>query len=496
MSKPIRKILIVGGGTAGWMTAATLARFLTGREVGIQVIESDAIGPVGVGEATVPGIAQLHQFLGIRELDFIKATQATFKLGIKFEGWSGSKPGFFHPFAAYGAPIDGHEFYQCWLKAKTQGYDIPLEQFCLGAQLADKGRFVQPDSQAKNTLAWFNYAYHFDASLYAKFLRTYAEQNGVARVEGKINHVAVNADNGFIDSVYLESGENLAAELFIDCTGFSALLIEKTLKTGYTNWSQWLPCNCAVAVQTTNHQAPLPYTRSITRDAGWQWQIPLQHRAGNGYVYCDSYSSDEQAMDTLLSHLDGSPLISPRVIKFTTGMRKQFWSKNCVALGLASGFLEPLESTSISLIQTGIAKLMQCWPDSTFSPDLIAEANRLNELEYTHIRDFIILHYYFAGRADTPFWQQVTNMSLPESLQEKIARFKVDGQVLIGEQETFEAPSWISIYNGLDVSPQGRSRSVEVADANRLCAIMERMRSAIAAAIPHAPTHAEFLSQL
>ena len=445
MARPIQKIVIVGGGTAGWMAAAALSQYLSGQQVRIQLIESDAIGTIGVGEATVPGIKYFNRQLGVSEYDFIRATQATFKLGIEFKGWYTEGSSFFHPFADYGVPINGQSFYQHWLQLHKNGYASTLESFCLSTQLALNSKFSMPDIESKSPLTQYNYAYHFDASLYAKFLRNYAEAKNVERIEGMISSVILDKDTGFVKSVHLVDGTVIDGELFIDCSGFKGLLIKEALQTGYEDWSHWLPCNSAVAMQTENVEQPVPYTISTARDAGWQWKIPLQHRAGNGYVYCDHYITDQQAIDTLEKQAAGRALTDPRVIKFTTGVRKQFWNKNCVALGLASGFLEPLESTSISLIQTGIEKLLNHFPDTDFRPELRDEANRLNLLEYARLRDFLILHYKANKRSSSQFWLDVQAMSIPDALVEKIKQFSADGNLVSYEQETFRDSSWISM---------------------------------------------------
>ncbi len=496
MARPIQKIVILGGGTAGWMAAAALSKFLEGKDASVQLVESDAIGTIGVGEATVPGIKYFNRQLGVNERDFIRETQATFKLGIEFRDWYAQGSSFFHPFADYGMPINGQSFYQHWLALHKQGYTGKLEDFCLSTQLALNGRFSLPDAESGTPLTDYNYAYHFDASLYAKFLRSYAEARGVQRFEGMIASVEQDTDSGFIKRLILEDGRILDGELFIDCSGFKGILIEKTLQTPYENWSHWLPCNSAVAMQTENAENPVPYTRSTAHEAGWLWKIPLQHRAGNGYVYCSNYISDQHAIDTLERNVTGRALTTPRVIKFTTGVRQEFWNKNCVALGLASGFLEPLESTSISLIQTGIDKLLNHFPDSDFSPELRDEANRLNLLEYARLRDFLILHYKASKRGDTAFWRDVQSMDIPEMLAQKIERFRLDGALLNYDQETFKDPSWISMYNGFNIIPTKPKLSLSGVQLESLAQMLDKMRSAIASGLDYAPLHHEFLSTL
>ena len=489
-SDPIKKIVIVGGGTAGWMAAAALSEHFKGRPLEIALIESDDIGTVGVGEATVPAIRLFNFQLKIAELDFIKATQATFKLGIEFKDWYRQGSSFFHPFADYGAPLGGHDFYQCWLSLHKSGYSARLDEFCLATQMARQNRFAQPDDQATTQLARYNYAYHFDATLYAQFLRAYAEQRNLKRIEGKITQVNCHDSTGFIESVTLDSQEQVAGDLFIDCSGFKGLLIEQTMATGYENWSSWLPCDAAVAMQTSSVAAPSPYTCSRAQAAGWQWKIPLQHRTGNGYVFCSKYIDEQEAIQTLERNVSGDPLTQARILKFTTGVRKKFWNKNCVALGLASGFLEPLESTSISLIQTGIQKFIQFCPDLTFDDKKIAEANRLNLIEYERIRDFIILHYKASQRTDTQFWRDVCAMDIPDSLANKLAAFKNDGTLLNYELETFQNASWISMYNGFNIVPDN---CLNIDSPEKLHQQLEKMRHAISAGVAYAPFHADFL---
>lgn len=496
MNAQVRKIVIVGGGTAGWMAAASLSKQFAGRQVTIELVESDAIGTVGVGEATVPGMRSYIRELDIKELDFIKATNATFKLGIEFKDWYKIGHSFFHPFAGYGAPIADLDFYQCWLQLYKNNYRHNLEEFCLGTQLAMQNRFAQPDLDPGTTLSRYNYAYHFDASLFARFLRGYAEARGVQRTEGKITSVNLDQDDGSIASVTLESQQNVMGDLFIDCSGFRGLLIEETLKTGYQDWSEWLQCDRAVALQSTNNCEPIPYTRSTALSAGWQWTIPLQHRVGNGYVYCSRHISDDEAISTLCRNVPGEHLTQPRVIKFVAGIRNKFWNKNCVALGLASGFIEPLESTSISLIQTGIDKLQFFLRDLTLEQDRIAEANRLNELEYTRIRDFIILHYKANQRNDTVFWRDLSNMSIPDSLIAKINAFKKDGSFLSYEQETFTDASWLSMYNGFNIIPDDSQNVIPHADLHKANEVLAKMRKAISLGVSYAPQHADFLREM
>ncbi len=493
---PIKQITIVGGGTAGWIAAAALSHHYRELPLTIQLVESPEIGTVGVGEATVPGIIQLNQYLGIKETDFIAATGATFKLGIEFADWYRQGERFFHPFADFGTPVANLPFFPCWLKLHQLGRAAPLEDYCLSANLARAGRFAQPDDNAKNRLALYSYAYHFDASRYAEFLRQYAEARGVQRIEGKVESVELDTDTGNIACLHMTDGGRLDGDLFIDCSGFRGLLIEQALHTGYDDWRNWLPCDSAVAVQSQRDSAPLPYTRATALGAGWRWQIPLQHRTGNGYVYASEHITDEAAQAELLRGLDGKAIAEPKLFRFTAGMRKQFWHKNCVALGLASGFIEPLESTSISLIQTGVEKLVKALPDLVPSEQRIAEANKLNRQEYERLRDFIILHYKLNGRNDTAFWQQLRAMEIPDTLQAKMDAFADDGRLLLFEQESFQEPSWLAIYNGLQFRPQRYMAAVDQLDTDQLAQVLEKMRQAVSSASGHAPSHSEFLAQL
>ncbi len=492
MVKPVRKIVIVGGGTAGWMTAAFLSRWLQNINIQVTLVESDQIGTIGVGEATVPGIHQFIKDLGIRESEFIKATHATFKLGIEFAHWAREGKHFFHPFAGYGVDIGGEPFYKTWWAAKQQGYAQELDKFCLCTQLARAGKFALPSFEEQSRLAWYNYAYHFDASLFARFLRDYAEKRGVARVEGRVNHVQLDASTGFIQSISLEAGQVIEGDLFVDCTGIPALLIHQALGVGYEDWSHWLLCDSALAVQTQCVAEPDPFTRSSARSAGWQWHIPLQHRVGNGYVYASQFISHDRAHQELMDNLGGERVTEPRLIRFTTGMRRDFWHKNCVAIGLSSGFLEPLESTSISLIQTGIAKMTGYLVNFEIHGQQVAEANRLNRLEYERIRDFIILHYKLNGR-EGAFWKCAREMDIPDSLAEKIAAFRRSGHINLLEQESFKEDSWVSMFYGFGLSPEALP---PLGDRERSVVLMDRMRIAIEKGCHYAGSHAEFLRSL
>ena len=491
----IDHIVIVGGGTAGWMAAASLARQLQDTSTSIRLIESPDVPTVGVGEATLPGIRDFNRFLGIDEVDFIRKTQASFKLGIRFADWHVAGQSFFHPFAGFGASLGGIEFHHCLERAKEADPGLELAAHCLPVSMAEKGRFAQPHPDPEHPLADYKYAFHFDALLYAAYLRDYAVQNGVTHSRGLVVDVRLDAESGFVESLRLESGETVGGDLFIDCTGFAGLLIEKALDTGYENWSHWLPVNRALAVGSVPTLDPQPYTLSTARDAGWQWRIPLQHRVGNGYVYSARYCGDEQARETLLANIDGEPLGEPRMLRFTTGLRRKFWNRNCVALGLASGFLEPLESTSISLIQTGLTKLLMFYPHNGFNDADTAEANRLARLEMERIRDFIILHYCLNRRSDGELWEYCRNMTLPDELQHKIDVFRERGHLVAYEMESFELSSWLSIFYGHRLVPRHYDIRAARFPRQDLISTLSDMRQTVEQAAEAAPAHADFIAR-
>src|SRR3989440_678538 len=451
----LRSILIVGGGTAGWMAAAALAKVL-GRECSIRLIESEEIGTVGVGEATVPHLKLFNSVLEIDEAEFIREVRGTFKLGIQFVDWGRIGDRYIHGFGTIGHDYGLLPFHQYWLKQFLAGKAADIGAYSLNSAAAPLGKFMASATDVPPTspLANIAYAYHFDAGLYARYLRGYAEARGVRRTEGQVVNVTLRGDDGFIDAVVLDSGEKVAGDLFIDCSGFRGLLIEEVLHTGYDDWSHWLPCDRAMAVPCENVGPPTPYTRSTARAAGWQWRIPLQHRTGNGYVYSSAYISDDEAATTLLKNLDGRALAEPRMLKFTTGRRRRFWSKNCVAIGLASGFMEPLESTSIYLIQSGIARLINLLPDQGFSPVLIERYNAQSAFEFERIRDFLILHYYATQRDDTPFWNYCRTMSIPAPLDNTMRLFRDSGRFFRDAEELFALTSWVQVLLGQRIEPR------------------------------------------
>ena len=452
----IKRIVIVGGGTAGWMAAAALSKVL-GEKYSIRLIESEAIGTVGVGEGTIPHIRLFNSLLQIDEADFVRKTQGTFKLGIQFNDWNRLGDSYMHGFGnEIGRSLGLLPFHQYWIKAARDGKAAGINHYLLSALAASRGKFMvsASDVPAASPLANIAYAYHFDAGLYARYLRGYSESKGVKRTEGVVSRVSLDAGNGSVDAVVMEDGEVINGDLFIDCSGFRGLLIEDALKTGYLDFTHWLPCDRAMAVPTENVGPPAPYTRATARDAGWQWRIPLQHRTGNGYVYSSAHISDDEAAATLLRNLDGRPLDDPRPLRFTTGRRKKFWNRNVVALGLSSGFVEPLEATSIHMIQVGIMRLLNLFPKDGISDVLVDRYNAQLAFEFDRIRDFLILHYHATERDDTAFWRQCSAMSIPPELQANIDLFRDSGRFFRNGEEMFAEMSWVQILIGQGVMPQ------------------------------------------
>jgi tryptophan halogenase len=485
--------VIVGGGSAGWMTAAALAHALKGSQR-VTLVESDEIGTVGVGEATIPPLQFFNKVLGINEREFIRATQASFKLGIEFHNWGHVGHRYFHQFGEIGANIDGISFHQFWLRLAAHGHAVPIGEYAPAAIAASRGRFLPPFPSMPQDMPQLAYAYHFDAGLYARFLRNYAEQRGVVRVEGRIAHVARNGESGVLETLRLADGRVVAGDFFLDCSGFAALLIERTLQTGYEDWSHWLPCNRALAVPCAkNHADFVPYTRSTARDAGWQWRIPLQHRTGNGHVYCSDFTSDDEAARVLLANLDGAPLADARPLRFITGRRRKFWNGNCVALGLAAGFMEPLESTSLHLVQSAIFRFLSLLPlSATADPTAEQEFNRLSIAEFEQIRDFIILHYA-ANERDEPFWRYCRTMSLPDSLAHRLELFRARGKVARHDGQLFSDSSWIAIMLGQGVQPRQWDPLADVMPLEEVQQQAERLRTRLHEAISRMPTHAQFI---
>jgi tryptophan halogenase len=491
--RAIRSILVVGGGSAGWMTAAALANALP-RGCAITLVESEDIGTVGVGEATIPPIRTFNAMLGIDEREFIRETQGSFKLGIEFVDWGAKGTRYFHPFGPHGKPMDIRDVHQLWLQARLEGGSGDFDELSMAWNLAKAGRFTIPSPDGRNVLSTFDYAFHFDAGRYARYLRAYSEPRGVTRVEGKIADVTLDGTSGFVSSVTLEDGRTLEAELFIDCSGFRGVLIEGALKAGYDDWTHWLPCDRAVAIPCSHGGEFTPYTRSTAREAGWQWRIPLQHRIGNGYVYCSKFISDENAEQTLLANLDGEPMAQTNRLRFVTGMRRKFWDRNVVAIGLSSGFMEPLESTSLHLIQAGISKLLALFPDRTFDPMVRDEYNHIARTEFERIRDFLVLHYKLTTRDDSELWRYCRNMEIPDTLAFKIEHFRRYGRHIARDMDLFGPPSWHAVHIGQGNIPEACDPVAgyrEQAPGEWL----GKLRAAMAAEAAKQTTHQQFIDR-
>ncbi|MFC3301835.1 tryptophan halogenase family protein [Parvularcula lutaonensis] len=492
--QPIERVLIVGGGTAGWIAAAAMSKLLP-ESIGIELIESDAIGTVGVGEATIPQIRRLNMMLGLDEAEFVRETKGTFKLGIEFNNWGGKGDSYIHTFGDVGMPFAGLGFHHYWLRARAEGSNADLWQYSLHKKACDERKFAPMERVGRTPMTGLAYAFHFDAGLYAKYLRRYAEQRGVIRTEGRISKVELDGETGRIASVTLENGATRAADLFIDCSGFRGLLIGEALGVGYRDWSQWLPCNRAVAVPCARTEPLLPYTKATAHDAGWQWRIPLQHRTGNGHVFCDSFTTEDAATETLLANLDGEPQAEPRPLRFTTGRREAFWHKNCVSIGLSSGFLEPLESTSIHLIQSNVSRLIELFPDKSFRKETIGEYNRLVGKEYELIRDFLVLHYHQTQREDTEFWRYCKNMEAPDSLKEKMGLFAASGVIFREADDLFREASWLQVMIGQNLMPEGYHPMADRPSKDQLREFLASVERIIGQAVDALPDHADFIAQ-
>ncbi len=495
-NEALKDIVIVGGGTAGWMTAAALSTMLNGR-YNIRLVESDEIGIVGVGEATIPMIQRFNRVLGIDEHEFMRETQGSFKLGVEFVNWGRLGDRYMHGFGRLGQDLATVNFDQYWQKMRMAGKAAPLEEYSITRMAAKANKFMPPRFDVQNSpLRDINYAYHFDAGLYAKFLRKLAESRGVTRIEGKIARATQREPDGHVDAVVLESGERVEGELFIDCSGFRGLLIEQTLETGYEDWTRWLPADRALAVPCESVAAMTPYTRATAHKSGWQWRIPLQHRTGNGHVYCSRFISDDEAASTLLSNLDGKALAEPRLIKFQTGMRKQAWNRNVVAIGLASGFLEPIESTSIHLIQSSIQRLIDFFPDRRFSPVDREEYNRQARFEYERIRDFIVLHYHLNQRTDSEYWKECANMAIPDTLRHKMDMYRSHGRVVRVDNELFSEVGWIQVFEGQNMPIEGYHPLADTQSEADIAEYLASVREVIAKCVEVMPSHNEYIARM
>ncbi|MBB4612324.1 tryptophan halogenase family protein [Novosphingobium taihuense] len=483
-----RRIVIAGGGTAGWMTAAALARTL-GPVAQVTLVESEQIGTIGVGESTIPPLVTYNRLLGINEAEFMRATQATFKLGINFENWRVQGENYFHSFGGTGKDHWSAGFQHFWLNGLERGHTEPYGEYCLELKAAEAGKFAHlPDDR-------MNYAYQLDSALYARFLRAMAEADGTTRIEGKIAHVELDGESGDIAALVLEGDRRIEGDLFIDCTGFRALLIEGALRAGYDDWTHWLPCDSAIAIQTSSVRPPVPYTRAIAHEAGWQWRIPLQHRQGNGVVYCSDYLSHEAALEKLLSTVEGEKLVKPNHIRFRTGARRKQWHRNCVAVGLSGGFMEPLESTSIHLIQRAILRIVRMLPAGPISSRDIAEFNDQQFTDMEQIRDFLVLHYKATDRRDTPFWRHCASMAIPASLEQKIELFRETGRVFRKNEELFAENSWVQVMMGQGINPASHHPVAAKLRDEELAHLLGTLREQVSRTVAALPSHGDYVAR-
>ncbi|MDR6851670.1 tryptophan halogenase [Sphingomonas sp. BE123] len=484
----IKRIVVAGGGTAGWMAAAALARTM-GPTVDVTLVESEAIGTVGVGESTIPPLVVYNRLLGINEAEFMRATQATFKLGILFDNWKQPGDRYFHSFGYTGKDHWAAGFQHYWLEGRARGHTQSYDDYCLELVAALQSKFAQlPDNKV-------NYAYQLDSGLYARFLRQMAEADGVTRIEGKIARVELNGETGDIAALELDGGRRVEGDLFLDCTGFRALLIEGALHAGYDDWTHWLPCDSAIALQTPNVRPPVPYTRAMAHDAGWQWRIPLQHRTGNGIVYCSRYLDHDAALERLLGNIEGEPLTPPNRIRFQTGARRKQWHRNCIAIGLSGGFMEPLESTSIHLIQRAILRLIRMMPQGAISPRDIAEFNDQQFQDMEQIRDFLILHYKVTDRRDSPFWRQCAAMDVPDSLAQKIELFRETARVFRRNEELFAENSWVQVMLGQGIEPKAWHPIAGRLNDDELDRLLGMIRQDVARTVAGLPAHAAYVAR-
>lgn len=488
-AQTVRKVVIAGGGTSGWCAAAALAQQL-GALLDITLIESEEIGTVGVGEATFPTIRSFHRIIDLDEREFLRVTRGSIKLGISFENWARRGDRYIHSFGVIGKSTWLGDFHHFWLAARARGFGDELGDYCFEFQAAKAHRFFTSESSK------INYAYHFDAALYARYLRARSEAKGVKRIEGKIARVTQNPESGFIDSVIMESGQRIEGDFFIDCTGFRGVLIEQTLKAGYEDWSHWLRNDSALALQTDFplHDIP-PYTRAIAHESGWQWKIPLQHRQGTGHVYSTAYTTDEEARRVLMANLEGNIRVELRLLKFRTGRRRSAWVKNCVAVGLAGGFVEPLESTSIHLIQSGVTRLLRLFPFSGCSESLLRQYNKESQVEYERIRDFIVMHYKATERDDTPYWRDCRDMAVPDTLAHRLELFRETGFVFPDAEDVFRVDSWLQVMVGQRLEPAAYHHMARMLDDDQLRTMLATLKANIGAAVAKLPTHKEFLDR-
>lgn len=491
-SNRIQKLVIVGGGTAGWISASLLMKML-GKAIQITLVESEDIGIVGVGEATIPPIMNFNMALGIDETEFLRETKGSIKLGIQFENWGQLGDSYMHAFGAIGKEFPSCSFHHFWLRSQQAGMGFDFWDFSLAYQAAKKNKFAKLGRIEGVNLPGLSYAYHFDAGLYAQYLRRYSENLGVKRIEGKVEQVQLNPDNGDVQSLQLDNGQQVQGDLFLDCTGLHSLLIEKTLNTGFEDWSHWLPADSAMAVPCESVQPVTPYTRSIAHAKGWQWRIPLQHRTGNGFVYSSKYCSDEEARATLMNNLDGAALAEPRIIRFKTGRRLKQWNRNVISIGLSSGFLEPLESTSIHLIQSGVLRLLKFFPNHGICPVERDEYNRQSKIEFEQIRDFVILHYKLNQRGDSQYWKDCQRMEIPESLQRKIAVFANSGRVFREQDELFTEVAWQQVLIGQRMIPDDYHPLVNALTEPQLQELLEQLKAIMAMTSDKLDSHDAFL---
>jgi tryptophan halogenase len=485
---PIRRIVILGGGTAGWMTAAALSKALEASGTTITLIESDAIGTIGVGEATIPTIHWFNQLVGIDEISFMRETRATYKMGIEFCGWQGPGSRYFHPFGSVGGPGDATMFPQRLIRAWLDGLNAPLEDFALTASAASATRFTHPVNDPRSLLSTLGYAFHFDAGLYARFLRGIAERRGVVRLEGTVAQIDRDGASGFVTALVTDRGNRVAGDLFLDCSGLRALLIGETMGAGFDDWSEWLPCDAAWAAPSAPETGVTPYTQAFAHTAGWRWRIPLQHRVGNGHVFSSRFSTPEMARDTLLAAMDGPPTADPRLIRFTPGRRRQSWIGNVVAIGLSSGFLEPLESTSIHLIQSGIAKLLSLFPRADCDPALAARFDAVFRREMEDVRDFLILHYRMTAGRTEPLWRHCQTVPIPDRLAERIAQYRRSGRIMLETDELFRDASWFAVLTGQGVRAEGYTPLLDATSSADNLRHVEAVRAAIRSStekLPH-----------